>query len=342
MGVQNAGRYFPGPDVLTIATVYFRLQGAPGEVARLEFCDGIWDGRGSCEDNRAHYKTPSPPYARTNTEMVSRSHVGGEVRILPGPCTRPEPPPMPPLAKVYPEAPTAESAGIHFEISEAVARPGAKGIPVVVFATSEYEFCGYALSIVYPPEYLALSPVEHHTRPGAYFFDNERGFFALAMMNSNRRIAGEGERVKLVTLRFDLKDGADLPEEIQPRFSDFSIEERHYFNGLHIRHGFGGSIERPTTSSVVPVELGAGALKVQREPALAGDADFDGEVTIADAVGILMWLFQGGEEVLCPPAAETNGDGRIDLSDAIAILRYLFLGGSELSGGGYCDERPEG
>lgn len=335
IGHANAAKYFPSPDALTIATIYFRLKGSPGDVARLEFCDAIWERSASCEINRAHYKTPSPPYARTDTEMVSRSHVGGKIRILEGPCTRPEPPPMPPLAKVYSEAPTA---GVHFEISETVARPGAKGIPVAVFATSGYEFCGYALSIVYPPEHLALSGVEHHTRPGAYFFDNERGVFALAMMNSNRRIAAEGERVKLVTLRFDLKDGVDLPGEIQPRFSDFSIDERHYFNGLYIRHGFGGSIERPTTSSVVPVGFGAGALKIQREPALAGDADFDGEVTLADAVGILMWLFQGGDEVLCPPAAETNGDGRIDLSDAISILRYLFLGGSELLGGGYCDE----
>lgn len=338
----DAARYFPSPDALPMATLYFRLGGKPGDLARLEFCDGIWDAHwGSCADNRAYYRTPSPPYVRTTTGMMSRTHLGGEIRILEGPSTQPEPPPMPPLARVYAEAPSAETAGIQFEMAPAVARPGAKGIPVDVFARSAYEFSGFALSIVYPAEYLSFAGVEHHTRPGAHFADDERGVFALALLNSSRRVGSEGERVKLVTLRFDLEDGAELPAEIRPEFSDFSLGERHYFNCLYIRHGSSGSLERPVTSSVEPVALGAGALKIQREPALPGDTDFDGEVTLSDAVGLLLWLFQGGE-LLCPPAAEANGDGRVDVSDAIAILGHLFLGGPELVGGGFCDGAGEG
>lgn len=335
-------KYFPSSDPLVLATAYFRVKGKPGDTARLEFCDGIWDAYwGSCYDNGAYYRTPSPPYERTTTRMMSRTHVGGEIRILEGPCTQPEPPPMPPLAKVYEEAPSAESAGIEFEMSQAVARPGARGIPMEVFVRSAYEFSGFALSIVYPAQYLSLAGVEHHTRPGAYFADDERGVFALALVNSNRRVGSEGERVKLVTLRFDLKEGAELPAEIRPEFSDFSLGERHYFNCLYIRHGSSGSLERPATSSVEPLALGAGALKIQREPALAGDTDFDGEVTLSDAVALLVWFFQGGE-LLCPPAAEANGDGRVDVSDAIAILGHLFLGGPALVGGGFCDEVGEG
>ncbi len=338
LGPADAAKHFPGSDPLLMATVYFRLKGAPGSVARIELCDGIWEERsGTCWDNGAWFVADGG----TLVKILSRTHVGGEIRILEGPCTRPEPPPMPPLAKVYPEAPSAESARIQFEMAPAVARPGAKGIPLDVFATSAYEFSGFALSILYPAEYLSLAGVEHHTRPGAYIFDDERGVFALALMNSNRRVGSEGERVKLVTLRFDLKEGPDLPTEIRPEFSDFSLGERHYFNCLYIRHGSSGSLERPVTSSVEPAALGAGALKIQREPALAGDADFDGEVTLADAVGILAWLFQAGE-LLCPPAAETNGDGRVDIADAIMILRHLFLGGPELVGGGFCDEAGEG
>ncbi|MEM4246016.1 MAG: dockerin type I repeat-containing protein [Candidatus Bathyarchaeia archaeon] len=342
LGRSDAERYFPSSDPLMLATVYFRLNGKPGDTARLEFCDGIWDAHwGSCADNAAYYRTPSPPYLRTTTRMMSRTHLGGEIRILEGPSTQPEPPPMPPLAKVYPEAPSPESAAIHFEMAPAVARPGAKGVPLDVFATSAYEFNGFALSIVYPAEYLSFAGVEHHTRPGAYIFDDERGVFALALLNSNRRVGSEGERVKLVTLRYDLEEGADLPAEIRPEFSDFSLGERHYFNCLYIRHGSSGSLERPVTSSVEPVALGAGALKIQREPALPGDTDLDGEVTLSDAVGLLLWLFQGGE-LLCPPAAEANGDGRVDVSDAVAIRGQLFLGGPERVGGGVCDETGEG
>lgn len=62
-------------------------------------------------------------------------------------------------------------------------------------------------------------------------------------------------------------------------------------------------------------------------PFLRGDSNDDGSVDIADAVLILLYLFQG---VLVPPnaaALDANADGEVNVSDAVYLLDYLFRGG---------------
>ncbi len=62
-----------------------------------------------------------------------------------------------------------------------------------------------------------------------------------------------------------------------------------------------------------------------------GDANFDGNVNIADGVWILNDLFQGGPSTAgaggCDGANNSNGQGGIDASDAIYIFNYNFLDG---------------
>ncbi|MGE3166446.1 MAG: hypothetical protein AB7O52_16210 [Planctomycetota bacterium] len=58
---------------------------------------------------------------------------------------------------------------------------------------------------------------------------------------------------------------------------------------------------------------------------IRGDADFDGTITLADAVGILGYLT--GASVVCRDALDTNDDGALDIVDPIYLLSYAFLMG---------------
>jgi hypothetical protein len=57
-----------------------------------------------------------------------------------------------------------------------------------------------------------------------------------------------------------------------------------------------------------------------------GDANDDGEVSLADAVFVLDGLFLGWSHARCLAASNANGDAAVDLSDAVYVLGYLFLG----------------
>jgi len=61
---------------------------------------------------------------------------------------------------------------------------------------------------------------------------------------------------------------------------------------------------------------------------MRGDVNWDEEIDISDGIAILHSLFQTGEPLDCPDAADANDDGDVDISDAVAVFSYLFLGGS--------------
>ncbi|MBI4603819.1 MAG: FG-GAP repeat protein [Planctomycetes bacterium] len=60
-----------------------------------------------------------------------------------------------------------------------------------------------------------------------------------------------------------------------------------------------------------------------------GDANFDGQIEISDAVFALGYLFLGGESPRCEDAVDADDDGVLILTDAIFLLSHLFLGGRE-------------
>ncbi|MBI4602973.1 MAG: hypothetical protein HY721_13530 [Planctomycetes bacterium] len=72
-----------------------------------------------------------------------------------------------------------------------------------------------------------------------------------------------------------------------------------------------------------------------------GDANSSGRLNVADAIGILLHLFQGGP-LACPDAADFDDIGSVEWDDAILLLRYLFLGldAPEPPGPGRCGEDP--
>lgn len=62
-----------------------------------------------------------------------------------------------------------------------------------------------------------------------------------------------------------------------------------------------------------------------------GDADGDGEVSVADVVYLISYLFKGGASPQCPEpflsCADTNCDGQVSVSDVVYLINYLFKGG---------------
>jgi hypothetical protein len=62
-------------------------------------------------------------------------------------------------------------------------------------------------------------------------------------------------------------------------------------------------------------------------PFLRGDANSDGTVGIADAINILGYAYEGGDEPSCPDAADADDNGLVDLPDAMRILYWSFAGG---------------
>lgn len=66
-------------------------------------------------------------------------------------------------------------------------------------------------------------------------------------------------------------------------------------------------------------------------PFIRGDANGDGAVNIADAIGTLNSLFDPGTPPLpCDDAADANDDGDKNIADAISILGFLFTGAGDL------------
>lgn len=68
-------------------------------------------------------------------------------------------------------------------------------------------------------------------------------------------------------------------------------------------------------------------LAISWAPFIRGDLDGGGAIDLADAIGILGWLFLRDEAPACAAAADANADGRADLSDALFILFFLFMDG---------------
>ncbi len=60
---------------------------------------------------------------------------------------------------------------------------------------------------------------------------------------------------------------------------------------------------------------------------IRGDANYDEQVNLSDAVFILGHLFLGRASPACEDAADTDDSGKINITDAIGLLEHLFRGG---------------
>lgn len=319
----------PGATI-PICTFFFRIRAAAGSEVAVRFCDGefCWRYSPYCDPwyNELTYHELRSGERLREVAAQSTRHVPGTVRVLPGEPTQAELPELPPSAKVYPEAPTAETARIHFEIPQAVARPGQKDVPVEVYVTSTHEFCGYSVALEFPKELISVSSVDT-PRQDVAIIENDLGRVCFAHLGTHRRIGQEGERVHVGTLRLDVSEEASGADEISFRF----VETGKYVNWLRIRYAQDGiSTALPFTAEVQPLSLTARALRIQARPTALGDANLDYQVDVSDAVGLLSYLFLGGEEPACEAASDANADGRLNLADPVAILNAIFRGQGDL------------
>ncbi len=311
------------PDLaFPLATLYFRIKAqAPGD-SELRFCDFVVVRRGlSCAMNSLGFSAPFiARFARSSL------HRPGVVRVLPGEPTHPDPPQLPPAAKVYPERPDPDSLEIRFELdAPPVTRPGARDVPVGVYVTSSHEFSGFMTSVRFSPKELQLTRVEEHIRPGLIKADNEKGGCGIVSIHSWTRAGGEGERVRIATLFFDVASELEGVSEVRVELADF--ENFQNLVAIQYRGGTTAAETVPVALEAAAMALKPAALALQMRPTRRGDANLDYEVNLSDAVAILATLFQGVDAILCPGASDANGDGAVNLSDAIWILNGLFRGG---------------
>ena len=321
-----AEKFFASPQPVHLVTLFFRIKGDPKGTTLVRFCDDELRSLNSqsCLRSVVSYSgTDGPGGPLILLYAQSTRHVPATIRILEGEPTRTEPPQVPPNAKTYDEPPTAESAGIRFELSGGVAQPGGDQVPLELYATSNYEFSGFAVSLKFPADDLEIATVEEHTRPGVVRIDNEKGFLGMVLLNSRRRLGREGERVHLATLQVKAKEAAKDVNQVDLRFED----EAPFINWLAIYYQDRLHPDPlPLSAQVSPLFVVHGLVKPQVEPTALGDVNLDYQLDLADAVNVLAHLFQGIGSLLCPEAADFNQDGEVDISDPIGILSYLFLG----------------
>jgi hypothetical protein len=62
---------------------------------------------------------------------------------------------------------------------------------------------------------------------------------------------------------------------------------------------------------------------------MAGDANFDGDVNVGDAVYLINWIFKGGPAPERMGEADANCDGDANVGDAVYIINYVFKSGPE-------------
>ena len=60
---------------------------------------------------------------------------------------------------------------------------------------------------------------------------------------------------------------------------------------------------------------------------IRGDSNGDGDLSVADPISTLNYLFTADHAMGCADASDFNDDGRVDISDPIYGLTYLFIGG---------------
>jgi hypothetical protein len=84
---------------------------------------------------------------------------------------------------------------------------------------------------------------------------------------------------------------------------------------------------RPRVVGVIIGILVAWSAPLEASEFIPGDANDDGSPNIADAVFILMYLFNDGPAPRCARGGDANGDTGTDISDPVFLLAHFFGSG---------------
>jgi hypothetical protein len=329
---RAADEYLAAGNFLPIATFYFKLIGEPNDTSLIQFNDKDFVLPGdACLVNSFTFRLRPDEHIPPHDEWIetlSTVHVPGEIKIVPGEATHPDPPDSPPLAKVYLDQPGPGEANVQFELTGGAVRPGATEVPVDLYITSNYEFASYAAAGVYPNRHLTLRRIEDHTRPGGQRIVQETGEFSFISDLSRWRIGHEDERVRVATLYFDVSPQAEDGESLALELKTTGTPSQRYVNWIGILSEK-ASQTVPISTEIEPLVVTQGVLKVRSaSTAIRGDANMDKSFDISDPITVVEFLFQAGPPLPCMNAADFSDDVKIDIADPIAMLGALFLGAS--------------
>ena len=337
---------FPSQVPMPIGTVYYRLKGEPGDRAEISFCNGELDlFNALCNTNHLNAVTRGGGPGQI---VISTENESGILTVTDGPVTQPNRPPTRPRAKVYPELPSDEEIDFRVRIPAQTARPGSTEIPVDVFVSAGVESSGLVLPINFDERYLRLSRLDKFLPGGVNFIDNadvnpgndvNEGFVLItsALRVGGRRLLDAGEELHVATLYFDVLDTAVevaetslTVEQVTRRNRDHTIPYDPSIFVLVKNNAFvqGGG---ETREQVAPISVQHGRLALQAARVTLGDVNFDSRLDLSDVVGILDFLFRGGD-LVCTTAADVNGDERINIADPVRILLTRFRMGTEPPG----------
>lgn len=79
-------------------------------------------------------------------------------------------------------------------------------------------------------------------------------------------------------------------------------------------------------AAILPVLAGGNIVVL---PYLCGDVNSDKAVNVSDAVGIINYVFVGGNPPDPIESGDTNCDGECNVSDAVWIINFVFVGGND-------------
>jgi hypothetical protein len=102
-----------------------------------------------------------------------------------------------------------------------------------------------------------------------------------------------------------------------------------YIAGHYFTPGLSYGIWVDSSRIYVADTFGLLALSYSRRGYLCGDANGDGEITSADAIYLVNYVFKSGAPPAILATGDPNCDGVITAADVIYIIAYVFKGGPE-------------
>jgi len=333
---------FPSAMPLAIMTLYYRLKGKPGDTSVLSLCDGALSfGITTCVYNRLWTSNQTLPQEPRGWDYLSTANIDGTLRVLDGPATRPDRPSEPLEAQVYRELPSDAEIDFHVRVSSVLAWPGATGVPVDLYTTASVEYTAVLVPLDFDERYLQVRRVESNVLTGAAVVNNDdemvganaaEGNVVVFTGNgiNNRRLAAEGEELRVATLYVDVLEAASEVTETTLEV----VPVRGQSPWIGVRHENGNNTgQSRVTSRIEPIAVSSGVLAIGRDTNqfVRGDSNSDGIVDIGDAIAILNRVFLSdisANGVHCMNAANTEASNELNITDAIRLLGYLFLGDS--------------
>ncbi len=212
---------------------------------------------------------------------------------------------------------------------------GIAGVEVPIYATNPRPLEGFSFGTTYPLEHAIMNDVTLDgtvtEEAGAEFFvyeiQNEsadgRGWTTVAVVLDtdppfDRQTIPPGTDQHIVTLVYDILP----PSGSVPRSISVPLVDGLGSPAIKLIFSVAGQ-------DLVPqVERGIIQISMPAPTFIRGDANDNGDITIADPIYLLSYLFAKGPEPPCMDAADSNDSGDLDLADAVRTLMYLFKDGT--------------